>query len=207
MKTAALKVHTLQVMGQRHRVRMLLFRLVQDLCTGHSEALGEAQLTQLLNLLSNSKPSGDGDPKVLLLFILINNACVRACVRLCVRAFACVCVCVCVCEYIYSKGSAGRACLCVGVCVRVCVCNTYKHAHTHIFIPKVLPPGGTKEQLKMMQEEWAEASRSELRFMLRIYRQASPEPEPFLEARLVDRVVDVFTQVQILKSPPCKSHV
>jgi hypothetical protein len=49
----------------------------------------------------------------------------------------------------------------------------------------------------MMQEEWAEASRSELRFMLRIYRQASPEPEPFLEARLIDRVVDVFTRVRV----------
>ncbi len=30
----------------------------------------------------------------------------------------------------------------------------------------------TAEQLQMMHEEWAEASRSELRFMLRIFRQA-----------------------------------
>ena len=87
---------------------MLLFRLVQDLCTGHSEALGEAQLTQLLNLLSNSKPSGDGHPKVPLLLLFV-RACVRACVRVC------VCVCVCVCVFI-PKGPPG-----VYVYVYVCV--------------------------------------------------------------------------------------
>lgn len=112
--------YTFHTMDQRHRVRMLLFRLVQDLCSVHSDALGEPQLTQLLNLLSNSTTS--------------------------------------------SGSSVGHA-----------------------------PAGSTREQLKMMQEEWAEASRSELRFMLRIFRQATPEPEPYLEARLMDRVVDVFS--------------
>ena len=74
--------------------------------TTRKDALGEAQLTQLLNLLSNSKTA--------------------------------------------SPNGAGAG--------------------------SMLPAGGTKEQLKMMREEWAEASRSELRFMLRIYRQSTPEP-------------------------------
>ena len=132
MKMAALKVHTLQVMGQRHRIRMLLFRLVQDLCTGHSEALGEAQLTQLLNLLSNSKPTGPGHPKVLCVYCCCSCVCVCVCVCVCLCACVCcvcvcvfVCVCVCVCLFPRFR----RACVFVGVCV--CACVMYKHSHTH----------------------------------------------------------------------------
>ena len=112
----------LDVMGRRHRIRMLLYRLVQDLCCVHSEALGEAQLTQLLNLLTRSQDAGA-----------------------------------------LAGGGAGGS-------------------------------HGTQEQLKMMQEEWAEASQSELRFMLRLYRQASAEPEAFLETRLLDRIIDIFSR-------------
>ena len=112
----------LDVMGRRHRIRMLLYRLVQDLCCVHSEALGEAQLTQLLNLLTRSQDVGA-----------------------------------------LAGGGAGGS-------------------------------HGTQEQLKMMQEEWAEASQSELRFMLRLYRQASAEPEAFLETRLLDRIIDIFSR-------------
>eukprot|EP00960_Hanusia_phi_P077756 768738-Hanusia_phi.AAC.3 len=111
----------LRLVGSRHRKRMLLFQLVQDLCNEFCDVLAEAQILQLLNLLGSAQTNAIG-----------------------------------------LSGEAKERM-------------------------------GASQLLQWIYAESAEASRSELQFMLGAYATAK-ENSRYLEARLLERLLEVLRE-------------